>query len=205
METTMKATSRKLSTQRMVIYAFMGALSFGLMMIHLPFKYLGFLELEFSDIPAIVCGFAYGPAAAVIIEVIKNVLKVLINTTTGGVGELANMIVSIAYVVPCSMLYRRMKKHNDLARNIFAGMVGTLGMMLAGIVINYFVTVPLYAKLFGGMEAVVGACAGTIPAIQGIGTVVILGITPFNLVKGIIISIVGILVYKSVKGILAKF
>lgn len=203
--TVKKVTEKKLTTQRMVIYAFMGALSFGLMMIHLPFKYLGFLELEFSDIPAIVCGFAYGPVAAVIIEVIKNVLKILINTTTGGVGELANLIVSIAYVVPCSILFRRLKQKNETVRNIIAGLAGTVSLIAMGVVINYYVTVPLYAKLFGGMEAVVGACAATIPAIQGVGTVVILGITPFNLVKGIIISIVSILVYKSVKGILAKF
>lgn len=201
----MEETKKKLTTQRMVIYAFMGALSFGLMMIHLPFKYLGFLELEFSDIPAIVCGFAYGPVAAVIIEFIKNVLKVLINTTTGGVGELANFIVSIGYVVPCAILFRGLKKNNETVRNIIAGLIGTLSMAAVGIVINYFITVPLYAKLFGGMEAVVGVCSKTIPAIKGVGTVVILGITPFNLVKGIIISIVGILVYKSIKGILAKF
>lgn len=71
-------------------------------------------------------------------------------------------------------------------------------MVLTGIVINYFITVPLYAALFGGEEAVIGACASVIPAIKNIGTVVILGITPFNIVKGILISVLGVLCYKGV-------
>lgn len=198
MEESMK--ERKIDTRKLVMYGFMGALAYVLMLIHLPFKYLGFLELEFSDIPAIVVSFAYGPVGGVVVEVIKNAIKALTASTTGGVGELANLFVSIAYVVPSALIFRKWKG-KEMGRNVIAGLAGTGCMMAMGIVINYFVTVPLYAKLFGGMEAVIGACAATVPAINSVATVVVLGITPFNLVKGIIISIVGILVYQSTKQI----
>lgn len=200
METTLMRQQR---TRKLVIYGFMGALAYVLMLIHLPFKYLGFLEIEFSDIPAIVIGFAYGPVGGVIVEVIKNAIKAITASTTGGVGELSNLIVSIAYIVPSSIVFRRLKDKGML-RNILAGLSGVIGISLMGIIINYYVTVPLYAKLFGGMDAVIGVCSATVPAIDSMAKVVILGITPFNIVKGVIISIVGILVYKSMRKLIIK-
>lgn len=180
-------------TKKMVVIGLFSALSYVLMLIHFPIKYLGFLELEFSDIPAIVAGIAYGPIIGVMIELIKNLIKLITATTTGGVGEFANFVVSIAYIIPVTYLYRKL---SGKRKAIIAFSSGIVSMTVAGILINYFVTVPLYAKLFGGMEAVVGAASATIPAINGLGTVVILGITPFNIVKGLLISIVGYAVFK---------
>lgn len=194
----MDAKNQSIKTKKLVIYGFMGALSFVLMLFPLPFKYLGFLELDFSDIPAIVIGFIYGPVGAVIVELIKNVIKAITASSTGGVGEMANLAVSIGYVVPCSIVFRKLKK-NETVRNIIAALAGILCMCVVGILVNYFITVPLYAKLFGGMDAVIGVTAAQIPAIDSLAKVVILGITPFNVIKGIIISIVGIIVYKNTK------
>ncbi len=182
--------------KQIVIIGLFAALSYVLMLIHFPIKYLGFLELEFSDIPAIIAGLAYGPIVGVMIELIKNLIKAITASTTGGVGELANFVVSIAYIIPVALLYRSMK---GKFKTVIAFGAGVIGMTIAGILINYFVTVPLYAKLFGGMEAVVGAASATVPAIKGLGTVVILGITPFNIVKGLMISIIGYAVYKIFK------
>ena len=67
---------------------------------------------------------------------------------------------------------------------------------------NYFITVPLYATLFGGMEAVVGVASATVPAVKNLATVVLLGITPFNVFKGIVVSITGYMVYKAVRNVL---
>ena len=179
--------------------AFMGALSYVLMLIHLPFKYLGFLEMEFSDLPAIVCTFAFGPFVGAMIEVIKNLLKVITASTTGGVGELANMVISICYIVPCGLLWKKFTKNKNtgITKMILSCIVGCIGFVFAGIVVNYFVTVPLYCNLFGGEAAVIGACQGTIPIIDSLGKVVIIGITPFNIVKGIMMSTLGVLLYRS--------
>lgn len=184
------------STKNLVMIAFLSAIAYVLMLLHLPFKYLGFLEMEFSDVPAIIGGIFYGPAVGVIIEFVKNLIKAITATTTGGVGEMANFVVCSAFVLPASILFRQMK---GKGRAFVSFGVATLSMMIVGGLVNYFVMVPLYAKLFGGMEAVVGAASSMIPAIKDLATVVLLGITPFNLVKGIALGIVSYYVYKSLR------
>ena len=178
--TSPKNSNRIFTTKQIVIIGMLSALSYILMLIHFPVKYMGFLEIEFSDIPAIVASLSFGPVTT---------------STTGGSGEIANFIVGVGYVLPLGLIFHKTKTKY---KTLLSCTVGTICMVLTGIVINYFITVPLYAALFGGEEAVIGACASVIPAIKNIGTVVILGITPFNIVKGILISVLGVLCYKGV-------
>lgn len=182
------------TTRQIVVIGMFAALSYVLMLVHFPVKYLGFLEMEFSDIPAIVATLAYGPVTGIVIELIKNLIKVITASTTGGSGELANFIISVGYILPLGLVYHKM---NSKGKKFFACLAGTVCMVLAGIVVNYYITVPLYAAIFGGPQVVIGACATTIPAIKSLGGVVILGITPFNVVKGILMSIIGVLCYKA--------
>lgn len=191
--------TRTFSTRQMVTLALLSALAYALMLIHLPFKYLGFLELEFSDIPAVVASLAYGPVAGVTVELIKNLIKAITATTTGGVGELANFLISACFVAPLGFIFHKSGKK---AKTMLAFVAANIGFIAAGIAVNYFITVPLYAKLFGGMEAVVGAASATVPAIKDLATVVILGITPFNVVKGLLVSAIGYMVFKAVRNVL---
>lgn len=195
-ELTQQRTGSKglFSTKQMVTLGLLSALAYILMMVHLPFKYLGFLELEFSDVPAVAAALVYGPGAGVMVELVKNVVKAVTGTTTGGVGELANFLISACYIIPVGLIY---KKWSGRHKALIAFGAGIAGFLLAGIAVNYFITVPLYAVLFGGMDAVVGICAATVPMIKNLATIVILGITPFNLVKGILMSLIGYGVYKS--------
>lgn len=193
--TSPKNSNRIFTTKQIVIIGMLSALSYILMLIHFPVKYMGFLEIEFSDIPAIVASLSFGPGTGILIEFIKNLIKAITASTTGGSGEIANFIVSVGYVLPLGLIFHKTK---NKYKGLLACTAGTICMVITGIVINYFITVPLYAALFGGEEAVIGACASVIPAIKSIGTVVILGITPFNIIKGILISILGILCYKGV-------
>ena len=195
---------KKQTTQKLVIVALMSGVAFLLMMVHLPYKFLGFLEFEISDVPAVVTGFAFGPLYGVLVELIKNAFK-LMTTTTAGVGEVANFIICSAYVVPASFIFRKMKG-SEIKRNIVSLSIGTICFAFAGIVVNYFVTVPLYIRVFfGGNEAALFGMAGaTIPAIKNAATLVVLGITPFNIVKGILIAVLSALVYKAVKKVLRQ-
>lgn len=187
------ANSSMFTTKQLVTLAMLSGLAYVLMLIHLPFKYLGFLELEFSDVPAVIAALVYGPVSGVLVELIKNAIKAITATTTGGVGELSNFLISAAYVIPLGLLFARLKGKAGVLVSFAAGIAG---FVAAGIAVNYFITVPLYANLFGGMDVVVGVASATVPAIKNLATVVILGITPFNIVKGIIMSLVGYMVYK---------
>lgn len=192
--TTNKATGKIFTTRTMVTVSLLSTLSYVLMLLESP-PYIGFLRLELSDIPAIIGAFQFGPIAGVIIELIKNLVKAFTATKTAGIGELANFIVSAAYVVPAAIIYRKMKSKY---KSLTAFGVSTIVMAAVGFLINYFVTVPLYASLYGGMENVVAA-ASIIPIVHDKFTLILYGITPFNLVKGVFMGIVGHYTYKLLK------
>lgn len=187
-------TKTVFSTRQMVMLALLSALAYVLMLIPLPFKFLGFLELEFSDVPAIIATLAYGPLAGVTVEFIKNLIKALTASNTAFIGELANFAIISGYMIPLGLLFKKLKNRYKVQISFAAAIAGFLA---AGIAVNYFVTVPLYARLFGGMDNVVNAASVAVPAIKDLATIVILGITPFNLVKGVLISVTGYLVYKA--------
>jgi riboflavin transporter FmnP len=213
------ATSQRnnaFSTKQLVTIGLLSALSYVLMLVHFPFKYLGFLEFEFSDIPAVIAALAYGPLAGVVVELIKNLVKALTASTTGMVGELANFLISSAFIIPVGILYklRMAKKNQTVSMNknaagsktwdglymLFVFTIGTISMATAGALLNYFVMLPLYAKLFGGMDVIVGIASANVSAVKDLASLVIIGITPFNIVKGIYISAIGYYTYRFLKG-----
>ncbi|SET55943.1 ECF transporter S component [[Clostridium] polysaccharolyticum] len=179
------------TTRQMVIIAMFSALSYVLMLMHLPFKYLDFLEVEFSDIPAVVAGLAYGPVTAVMIELIKNLMKVITDTTTGGVGEFANFVISSAFMITACGLFRKTK-----GKTLLSFGIGTIAMIITGALMNYFILLPLYAGFMKGMKNVVALGQTVIPAIDNAAKLVIIGISPFNLFKGTYVSVIGYYIYK---------
>lgn len=187
------------TTKHMVVIAMFSALSYVLMLIKFPVAFLGFLEFEFSDIPALVAGLAYGPLPAVMIELIKNLVKVATNTTTGGVGEFANFIISSSFMLVSCGLYRGLKNRGKVITSFAAG---TIAMTIVGGLMNYFILLPLYGSFMGGVENVVALAAKTIPAIDSSVKLVVYGISPFNIVKGIYISALGYYLYKLLRKVL---
>lgn len=188
------ARGRLFTTRAMVTIGLLSALSYVLMLLESP-PYIGFLRLELSDIPAIIGAFQFGPLAGIVIELIKNLIKAITASKTMGVGELANFIVSAAYVVPAAIIYRKLTSKN---KSLLAFGLATISMTVVGFLMNYFVTIPLYANLYGGMENVLAA-ATIIPGINDKFTLILYGITPFNIVKGIFMGFVGHYTYRLLK------
>jgi len=203
------------STKMLVTISLLSALAYVLMLLHLPFKFLGFLEFEFSDIPAVIATLQFGPLAGVFVELVKNLIKALTASTTSMVGELANFLISSAYIIPVGILYRvRMAKklrEQNIANTqpvksklgaymIMTFAIGTIAFAATGAILNYYVMLPLYAKFLGGMDAVVGFASANLSAIKDLGGLILIGITPFNIVKGIYISAIGYYTYRFLKG-----
>lgn len=194
----MEAKKTLFSTRELVTVGLFSALAYVLMLLESP-GYLGFLRIEFSDVPAVLAGFGFGPAAGVFIELVKNLLSAL-STKTIGAGELANFLVGCGYVVPLSIFYKKWKGEH---RYLFGYIAATVGMCLTGVVVNYFITLPIYSNMFGGVDALVSMVGsltpGFLPTIDSLWKVIIIGITPFNVLKGIMISVVSYYVFKLVK------
>jgi len=197
MERVSAVSNKRTSTKTLVKISLLSAISFVLMFVEMPIPGLfpSFLKIDISDIPALVAGLAMGPIAGFAVEGVKNFLHFITATSTGGVGELANLVVGGAFVVTSSTVYAYKKN----LRGIITGFIlATIVMALVGSVMNYFVMLPFYGK-FMGMEAIIGMGKAVNPRVNDLLSFVLWFIAPFNIIKGVIISIVTIPLYKKLE------
>lgn len=165
----------------------------------------GFLKMDFSELVPLMGSLAMGPLAGMLIELIKNLLHWATASSTGGVGEIGNFVVGSAYVMTAGFIY----KYNKTKKGALIALACSIvAMIVAGAIINYFVTVPFYASVFfkdaGGIDGVVGMSAALIPAIKDKFTLILFAFCPFNLIKGIVLSIITIPLYKKVSPLLHR-
>ncbi len=187
------------SVNSMVKLSLLSVLAYIFMIIEFPVPlFPSFLKLDLSDLPALVGAFSFGPLAGVIIEFIKNLLHVLTMTKTGGVGELANFLVGCALVVPASSLYLLKRKRSYA---LYGMLLGTIVMAIVGGVMNYYVLIPFYAKMMP-MEQIINLGNAVNGAITDLKTLILYSIVPFNIFKGVIISVITGAIYKKISYIL---
>lgn len=199
---------RKSKLNVMVKVSTLGALAFIVMFLEFPLVALfpEFLKIDLSDFPALLAGFSMGPVAGVLVMLVKNIMHLLFKSGTQGIGELGNFIVGAAMVYTAALVY----KNDKTVKGAVIGLiVGTLAMAAAGAVANYFVLLPLYEKVLGfPISAIIamgqGVNAFTQANIHGLWSFVLIAIVPFNLLKGVIVSVVTLLLYKRVSPILHK-
>lgn len=201
----MQNSSKKLLTTRNIAkIAILAAIAFVLMLLEFPLPFApSFYKLDFSEVAVLMGGFAMGPWAAVVIEAVKVLLNLLFNgTITMGVGELANFLIGCALVVPASWMYA----HNKTRANAIKGMVaGTLCMTLAGVLLNIFVLIPAYVAFAGlSLDVIVGMGTMIFPVIHDVVSLALICVIPFNLVKGILVSVITALLYKHVSPLLHR-
>lgn len=187
------------TVKNIVLMAVFGALGAILMLFEFPLPFVApsFYEIDLSEVPVLIGSFIVGPIGGIIIEAIKILLKLLIKgTTTAYVGDFANFCVGCCLILPASIIYH-VKKTKKMAM-IGLG-VGIAFMAVAGVILNYFVMIPFYVKAFGmPLEAIISAGKAIWPAISSKLTFTILCVAPFNLIKGIIVSLITALVYKKI-------
>lgn len=154
----------------------------------------GFLKIHFDEVPAFIAGFAYGPLSAFFVIIIKTVAK-LPMTITGGVGELADLIYSIAFVIPAAFIY---KKHRSIKGVLVAFSIATVIQLLVSCFVTSFAILKFYIFVMGWPESViVDACHAVNPAVTSLGwTFFFLVALPFNAFKDVMVVIITFLLYK---------
>ena len=195
-------TERILSTRKVAMIGMFSAISAILMMLELPVFFApGFYKFDFSELPALIGAFAFGPVAGVMIEFVKIIIKVLFKgTSTAFVGELANFVVGCSLLLPASIIYL-FRKNKKTA--IAACIVGTLCMTVVGTLFNAVYLLPKFAQMFGmPMEAIIEMGTAINPHITSVTTLVMMAVAPLNILKGGVVSLITILIYKKLSGIL---
>ena len=164
----------KLGVKALVQIGMLSAIAIILMMFEIPLPFAPtFYKIDLSEVPVLVGCFAMGPMAGVLVELVKILLNfVMTGTSTAGVGEIANFIIGCSFCVPAGLIYRK----NRTRKSALIGMAtGTLLMIVIGTAVNSHIT--------------------------SLSTFVMFAVAPFNLVKGIVVSLVVFLIYKKISPI----
>ena len=175
------ADSGRWSTKRIAMYALFVALSMAISFIEFPIiPGVQWLKYDPSGIVSLVAGFAFGPAAAVIV----SVLGFMPHLFTNPWGTLMAVLVALGLSVPASLIYRRNRTRKGALIGIIVGAVAALVLAIVG---NVIVT-PFYAHMTTAQVV-----ALIVPALL-----------PFNALKFSIHGVVTFLIYKPVSNLLNR-
>lgn len=192
-----KRTRQSLSTRDVATIAVLAAISAVLFMVEIPVVL--FYKLDLSNLPVLLGAFAMGPVQGALILLVKSLLG-LLHSSSQGVGELADLLMGLAMLLPAGLIYQR---HKDRKGAIVGMAVGTVVATLAGVLTNLYLMIPFYGAAFGMPVAkIIAMGQSLIPAVDSELKFVLLITAPFNLLKWIIISVVTALIYKPLSPIL---
>ena len=160
---------------------------------------VAFYKLDLSTLPAILAGFAMGPLQGLAVIIIKDLVH-LLGTSTAGVGELADALMSCAFVIPASLIYRGSKSRKGALK---AMLVGSVLMVITGVLVNYFILIPAYQVLMNlPLEVIIGMGQAVFGFIDTTVELVLAITAPFNILKAVVLSFVTYLLYKRVSPLL---
>lgn len=199
----MSNKSNKLFTlHNMTKIAILAAISAVIMLFEFPLPFApSFYELDLSESVILMGGFAMGPLAAVIMELLKNLINFCFNgTITFGVGELANFVIGCALTVPAALIY----KHKKTLKGAIIGLVaGIMTLVVIGCFVNYFIMIPAYVKLANfPMDAILSMSKEANSLVSSLETLIIFAVVPFNFIKGVVCALINLLLYKRLSKIL---
>lgn len=174
------------NTKRIVGTAIFSALAFVISLFEFSiFPQVDFLKLDFSNVITLLGGFIYGPISAIFISLVKELLC-LTKSGTGGIGELANFIITMSFVLLPTITYRYKKGIKTVILTVIIGSILQVG---ASLLANRFVLFPLYMG------------NGATSVFNGVWYFIML----FNIIKTTAISVITILLYKRTSYIIKRF
>ena len=143
-----------------------------------------FLKVDFSGVFALIAGFALGPVAGVVVSVLKELIYALSFSQSIGVGELANIIIMLPYLLIPTILY---KKYKGIKAVLIFVSIGCVAQVIWSIPVNYFLTFPFYMNLYAHM-----------PWSKGMEYYLSLWYWAvlFNFVKTVMLTVAALLIYK---------
>lgn len=187
-------------TTQIVIIANLTALSvlfYFTLKFPLPF-FPSFLDIQFSNLPAVIGGFAMGPVAGSLVVVLRTLIK-LPFSSTAMVGELIDLIIGVSTVVVSSLIYKKVHSRKGAVLGMVAG---ALTWTVVAVAANYFFVLDFYVEFYFGGNA--AGLVGMLSMIPGITEdnfkelYVIYTAIPFNLLLSTLVYLITFLVYKRI-------
>ncbi len=194
---------RKQTIKKFAFCALFGALGFVLMLLEFPLPMIipSFIKFDFSEIPAVIASFAYGPLYGVTVCLLKNLLHLFV-TTSAGVGEVSNFILGAIFVGVAGLIYRY---HKNRKFALIGSLIGAGAMAIISVFSNYYIVYPAFSVLYNlPMPAILGMYQAILPSVDTLFEAIIVFNLPFNFVKGMIDAALCFLVYKKLSPIIKK-
>lgn len=174
------------TTKKLAGTGVFAALAFVVSLLEFPiFPAASFLKLDFSLVFVLLAGFIFGPVSGIGVSAVKELLRFVMGSSTGGVGEVANFIVTLAFIVVPTVIYRYKKGFSTV---IITLIIGCVLETAAALIANRFINFPLY---MGDKAAEVFASLWQF-------------VLQFNLIKTLAVSLVTIMLYKKVSALIKK-
>lgn len=173
-----RAVREFFTTKNLATLAMFAALGYGLSWLEFPiFPPAPFLKLDFSNTATMLAAYVSGPVGGVIVELVKQLMCWWTKSSTGGVGEIANFLMGISFILVPSILYKFKK---GIPWVLIGMSIGCISQIAVAMVCNRFITFPLY----------VGEKAGEY------FTTLWPYVLAFNAIKSVSVSIITFLLYK---------
>ena len=169
-----------------VTVAMLSSISFILMLFNFPLPWFpSFLQIDFSDVPALIAAITMGPVAAIVVEIVKNFLDWIYSGSPTGVpvGHIANFASAMLFILPVYAIY---KKFSSMKGLVVGLIIGTLTMSIGMAALNFVAFLPMYGYFMNfHVEDMLGMAVASI--------------LPFNILKGILLIVISTLLYRSMK------
>jgi riboflavin transporter FmnP len=162
-----------------------------------------FLDFHFDEIPVFIAGYAYGPLVAILVLIIKTLIK-LPFSSTAMVGEFADLLFSLVFIIPAVLIYKKNKTIKGVMIGFFVG----FGLQLVvSSLSNALFMIDYYIFFFDISEQILlGGAQATNPLITDVHwTMVLYGILPFNIIKNLLVIVLTFLSYKRVHTLISRF
>ena len=206
-----KFNLRKMNVKQMSVIGVLSALAvilyyFG--KFNLPF-FPSWLDIQFSDVPALLVSFMYGPVSGVLVIIVRFFCK-LPGTSTVGVGELADVFIGVTLCVVAGLIY---KKHRSLKGALCAMGIGMASATVMATVANWLILIPAYkgiagfpqAALTSTMDAIISGKQGVVTDSNFMAYYLFVGVVPFNLFRYTIVFAITLILYKRLHMLIKSF
>lgn len=191
-------TRKRVDVRKMTMTAMLAAVATVLMFFSFSVPLMpSFIKLDFSELPALIASFAFGPLSGVTVCLVKNLVNVLF-TTTGGVGELSNFVLGASFVFTAGLVYKHKKNRKSA---LLGSIIGAAAMAVIGVFSNYYVVYPVYTA-FMPMEAILGMYRAINPNVETLWDALIWFNMPFTFVKGLCSTAMSFVIYKPLSPVL---
>lgn len=189
----------KTNVRKITVTALMSAIAAVLMFLEFGVPFMpSFIKFDVSELPALIVSFSLGPWWGALVCLLKNVVKLVLSTTTGGVGELCNFLLGVCFVLPAGLIYRKIRTRKGA---VIGALVGASCMAVVSLPLNYFVTYPIYQN-FLPIEQIITMYQAIFSRVNGLFECLLIFNVPFTFLKGLVDAAITFLIYKRISPIL---